>query len=218
MIVACDYWLFVWATREEKYQLQMVHTDKCLQNSLIPGCQETLANYSYNQTLIDAMNFTKSRNESYEFYLIMCGCSLILVVLRSVFYFLLCVRCSKVIYDRLFESVRNTSIRFFELNPIGRIINRFSRDTNNMDDLLTSHLYEFGQVLMIILGALAVPIVVKWQMAFPLVPLLIIFYMIKEYFVPSARELKRLDNIARSPVFVHTNNTIEGMNISDIRK
>ena len=39
------------------------------------------------------------------------------------------------------------------------------------------------------------------------------YYISKEYFVPSARELKRLDNIARSPVFVHTNNTIEGIAI-----
>lgn len=66
---------------------------------------------------------------------------------------------------------------------------------------------------MVILGALAVPVVVKWQMAFPLLPLGVIFFLIKEYFVPSARELKRLDNIARSPVFVHTNNTIEGIAI-----
>ncbi len=82
-----------------------------------------------------------------------------------------------------------------------------------MDDLLVSHLYEFLQVLMIILGALAVPIIVKWQMAFPLIPLGIVFYFLKEHFVPSARELKRLDNIARSPVFVHTSNTIEGIAI-----
>jgi ABC-type multidrug transport system fused ATPase/permease subunit len=75
--------------------------------------------------------------------------------------------------------VRNTPIRFFELNPIGRILNRFSRDTNNMDDLLTSHLYEFLQVLMVILGALAVPVIVKWQMAFPLLPLSVLFILIK---------------------------------------
>ena len=67
-----------------------------------------------------------------------------------------------------------------------------------MDDLLTSHLYEFLQVLMIIIGALAVPIIVKYWMAFPLIPLGVLFYMIKEYFVPSARELKRLDNIGEN--------------------
>ena len=213
MIVACDYWLFVWATREENYQIRTNKIDECLKNLQMPGCKTILSGYSYNNTLIEALEFTEQRNESYKTYLIMCAVSLLLVVLRSVFYFLLCVRCSKIIYERLFESVRNTSIRFFELNPIGRIVNRFSRDTNNMDDLLTSHLYEFLQVMMIILGALAVPVIVKWQMAFPLIPLGVVFYLVKEYFVPSARELKRLDNIARSPVFVHTNNTIQGIAI-----
>lgn len=146
MMVACDYWLFVWATREENYQLKYQRIDSCFEDYLQPGCNTTLAGYSYEKTLVDAMEFTKSRNESYKIYLIMCAVSFLLVVLRSVSYFLLCVRCSKVIYEKLFNSVRNTPIRFFELNPIGRILNRFSRDTNNMDDLLTSHLYEFLQV------------------------------------------------------------------------
>lgn len=146
MMVACDYWLFVWATREENYQLKYQRIDGCFEDYLQPGCNATLAGYSYEKTLVDAMHFTKNRNESYKLYLIMCAVSFLLVVLRSVSYFLLCVRCSKVIYEKLFNSVRNTPIRFFELNPIGRILNRFSRDTNNMDDLLTSHLYEFLQV------------------------------------------------------------------------
>lgn len=111
MIVACDYWLFVWATREENYQIRTNKINACLMDPKLIGCDKILSGYSYNNTLIEGLEFTKLRNESYNIYLIMCGVSFLLVVLRSVFYFLLCVRCSKIIYERLFDSVRNTSIR-----------------------------------------------------------------------------------------------------------
>ena len=90
-------------------------------------------------------------------------------------------------------------------------MNRFSRDTNNMDDSLTTHMYEFLQMLMIILGVLILPIVVKNWMVFPLIPLLLLFLIIQSYFISSARELKHLDNIARTPIYVHTTNTIDGI-------
>lgn len=64
---------------------------------------------------------------------------------------------------------------------------------------------------MIILGALVVPISINPWMILPLIPLGITFYFIQNYFISTGRELKRLDNIGRSPIFVHTNSTLEGI-------
>lgn len=50
---------------------------------------------------------------------------------------------------------------------------------------------------MVILGALVVPISVNPWMILPLIPLGIVFYIIQKYFVTTARELKRLDNIGK---------------------
>jgi len=111
MMVACDYWLFVWATREENYLININQKEACLQDETLKGCNATLVDYSYNQTVDEEIRFSTNRNESYKFYLIMSALSLVLVCLRSVFYFLLCVRCSKVIYEKLFNSVKNTPIK-----------------------------------------------------------------------------------------------------------
>lgn len=48
---------------------------------------------------------------------------------------------------------------------------------------------------MVILGALVVPLIIIYWMIIPLVLVGILFYFIRNYFIPSARELKRLDNI-----------------------
>jgi len=111
-------------------------------------------------------------------------------------------------------------------------MNRFSRDTNNMDDSLSTHLYEFLQTSMLIIGILILPVVIKHWMIFPLIPFIGLFLIIQGYFVASARELKRLDNtgkilfssfffaififefnlnLERTPIYVHTTNSIEGI-------
>ena len=76
-------------------------------------------------------------------------------------------------------------------------MNRFSRDTNNMDDSLSTHFYEFLQTSMLIVGILILPVVIKHWMIFPLIPFIGIFLIIQGYFVASARELKRLDNTGK---------------------
>ena len=64
---------------------------------------------------------------------------------------------------------------------------------------------------MLVLGGLAVPISINPWMLLPLVVLGVAFYFLLNYFITTARELRRLDNIERSPLYVHTNSTLEGI-------
>ncbi|CAF0837577.1 unnamed protein product [Brachionus calyciflorus] len=217
MTIAADYWLSIWSNNEEDYKNKQENIKTCLEdlNSKELNCTVILSNVDPNLDPTKINLIYDNRTSSYHIYIILVAVSFIVVTVRSIAFFMLCVSNSKNTYQKLFSSVRDTCIRFFDLNPIGRILNRFSKDTNNMDEMLTLYLYEFCQVAMVILGALIVPISVNPWMVIPLIPLGIVFYLIQKYFVSTARELKRLDNIGRSPIFVHTNTTIEG--ISTIR-
>nr|UOU03341.1 ATP-binding cassette subfamily C4-1-2 [Brachionus rubens] len=217
MAIAADYWLSIWSNKEEDYKIQQENIRTCLQDfeSKDFNCSQILENVDINSDPLKISLIYDDRTTAYNIYIILVAVSFIVITLRSVAFFLLCVINSKNTYNKLFTSVRDTFIRFYDLNPLGRILNRFSKDTNNMDEMLTLYLYEFFQVSMVILGALVVPISVNPWMIIPLIPLGIVFYIIQNYFVKTARELKRLDNIGRSPIFVHTNTTIEG--ISTIR-
>jgi len=48
------------------------------------------------------------------------------------------MRASSRLHDRLFQRVMGAPVSFFDTTPLGRIINRFSRD---MDESITVHLY-----------------------------------------------------------------------------
>jgi ATP-binding cassette, subfamily C (CFTR/MRP), member 4 len=47
----------------------------------------------------------------------------------------------------MLKSVLGTSVRFFDLNPVGRLLNRFSKDISNLDDVLPMALFEFLDVI-----------------------------------------------------------------------
>ncbi len=66
-------------------------------------------------------------------------------------------------------------------------------------------------MLCLIAGAIIVPLVVNYWIIVLLIPVSFIFIFFRNYFIKSGRQLKRLENVHRSPIFVHTNNTIEGI-------
>lgn len=52
----------------------------------------------------------------------------IIALTRSMSFYSICVKASKHLHDQMFAAVVSTTMRFFHLNPSGRILNRFARD------------------------------------------------------------------------------------------
>lgn len=72
---------------------------------------------------------------------------LILIVLYLVFQralalFYFCLKASRRIHEKLFEGVTRAQMYFFNTNSSGRIINRFSKDINDIDYYLPNVLYD----------------------------------------------------------------------------
>ncbi len=53
---------------------------------------------------------------------------------------------AKKFHKNMIDSIMKAKIRFFDLNPIGRIMNRFSKDIGSLDDALPITLFDFLQV------------------------------------------------------------------------
>ena len=49
---------------------------------------------------------------------------------------------TKKLHERMLNSVVNTKIRFFDQNPVGRVMNRFTMDLGNVDDTLPATIHE----------------------------------------------------------------------------
>jgi ATP-binding cassette, subfamily C (CFTR/MRP), member 4 len=73
-----------------------------------------------------------------------------IVVIRNAefsFYYAL-IRASKNLHDLMFRGLIGTFVQFFNQNPSGRILNRFSKDIGNIDTVLPTTLFECLSVRM----------------------------------------------------------------------
>lgn len=104
---------------------------------------------------------------------------------------------------------------FFDTTPIGRILNRFSKDIYTVDEQLPATMRMFLNTLFSSIGILVViSFVTPWFLCV-LVPLGKIYHVMQQIYIRSSREVKRLDSISRSPIYAHFSETLAG--ISTIR-
>lgn len=70
----------------------------------------------------------------------------IFALLRSMLFYKLAMISSQKLHDSIFFSVINASMRFFDTNPGGRILNRFSKDIGSVDEMLPKAILDAAQV------------------------------------------------------------------------
>ncbi len=123
------------------------------------------------------------------------------------------VRAAAVLHQRLLSGVLKAPMGFFERTPSGRILNRFGKDTEAIDQHIPSTLMEalgclftIGATLTVI--TLATPIAI-----FALVPLAFVYFKIQKDFRMTSREVKRLESISRSPVYAHFSESLAGASV-----
>ncbi|XP_027412883.1 multidrug resistance-associated protein 4-like [Bos indicus x Bos taurus] len=71
-------------------------------------------------------------------------------IIRSLLIFYVLVNSSQTLHNKMLESIFRAPKLFFDRNPIGRILNRFSKDIGHMDDLLPLTFLDFIQVIMVL--------------------------------------------------------------------
>uniref|UniRef100_A0A4W6DND0 Multidrug resistance-associated protein 4 n=1 Tax=Lates calcarifer TaxID=8187 RepID=A0A4W6DND0_LATCA len=131
--------------------------------------------------------------------------------MRNLLLFNVLVRCAQALHNCMFNSILRTPVRFFDINPIGRVLNRFSKDIGQLDSNLPWTFVDFIQVFLQILGVIAVSASVIPWILIPVLPLLLIFLYLRRYFLQTSRDIKRLESTTRSPVFSHLSSSLQGL-------
>lgn len=73
----------------------------------------------------------------------------VISLLRSFMFFSMAMRASTRLHNKMFASITRAPMRFFHLNPSGRILNRFAKDMGAVDEVLPSALLDVLQVTII---------------------------------------------------------------------
>ena len=128
-------------------------------------------------------------------------------------YFYKCAGASRLIHKNLLNNVMRSPMKFFDTNPIGRILNRFTSDMDTMDQMIPFELADFSWCLfectsVIILISVTTPAFIG-----VIIPLMILYYFIQKIYIASSRQLKRLYSVSKSPIFSHFTETTNGASV-----
>lgn len=111
---------------------------------------ETVSNNTYNYTTVGNKTHVHRTDEfltnafaSYTFLIIL---TVFLTFARSIYFMLTCMKTSINLHNKMFGCLMRTVMRFFDNNPSGRILNRFSKDMGTMDEVLPKTMLEAIQV------------------------------------------------------------------------
>ncbi|QRV97503.1 ABC transporter transmembrane region [Ceratobasidium sp. AG-Ba] len=109
------------------------------------------------------------------------------------------------------KRLMHAPMSFFDTTPLGRIMNRLTKDIDTIDNTLSDALRMLVGTLSQILGAIIlIAILLPWFLI-PVITILFVYYWAALFYRSSARELKRLDAILRSSLYGHFSESLSGL-------
>ncbi|QLL30214.1 hypothetical protein HG536_0A00310 [Torulaspora globosa] len=121
------------------------------------------------------------------------------------------VRASKRLNLQAVGRILHTSMAYLDTTPIGRILNRFTKDTDSLDNELMESLRLFMTQFANIVGVCVLCIVYLPWFAIAVPFLVLFFVLIANHYQATGREVKRLEAVQRSFVYNNFNEVLGGM-------
>ncbi|XP_022785320.1 multidrug resistance-associated protein 4-like [Stylophora pistillata] len=142
--------------------------------------------------------------------ILVAGC-FIFAIARAYGLLLVFLKCAKRLHDKMVVAILHAPVLFFDSNPAGRILNRFSNDIDCVDEHLPREFLLALEYFLLMCTAVFIPIAANPWLLFVIIPLTGLYVYISKYYLKTSQELKRLESICRSPVFSHFSETIKGL-------
>lgn len=123
------------------------------------------------------------------------------------------VSAGRILHDDALKATLAADVRFFDATPVGRILNRFSRDVDSAEHKLPWSFENTVRALFYTIGSVAVLLAILPAMIAVVIPVLVLFARLQASYRSSAREAQRLMSISRSPRFAHFKETLSGLTV-----
>ncbi|XP_077424342.1 ATP-binding cassette sub-family C member 8 isoform X4 [Vanacampus margaritifer] len=188
LMVSIDYWLAHWTS----------HVITAKSDATARNC-----------TLVQDCGF------SHSWYLlvfsVLCCLGIILCLASSVTVEWTGLNVAKELHQNLLNKITLAPMRLFETTPLGNILNRFSTDTNTIDQHIPTTLECLSRSTLLCVSALGVISYVTPFFLIALLPLAITCYFIQKYFRVASRDLQQLEDSTQLPLLSHFSETVEGL-------
>ncbi|GAB1290580.1 Cystic fibrosis transmembrane conductance regulator [Apodemus speciosus] len=121
------------------------------------------------------------------------------------------ITASKILHRKMLHSILHAPMSTFNKLKAGGILNRFSKDVAILDDFLPLTIFDFIQLVFIVVGAIIVVSALQPYIFLATVPGLVVFILLRAYFLHTSQQLKQLESEGRSPIFTHLVTSLKGL-------
>lgn len=130
---------------------------------------------------------------------------------RDIWIFFGSLTASWKLHDELMHSVAFSKFKFFDVTPLGQMMNRFSKDLEAVDQevapvAISVMTCSLGIIITIVLIAMVTPGFLIAAFA-----ITIVYLLLGKFYLCSSRDLKRLESVQRSPLFQQFGETLSGV-------
>ncbi|CAK4461646.1 unnamed protein product [Aphanomyces euteiches] len=143
-------------------------------------------------------------------YSALCIGSVLMVLLRTLVVATSGLKSSTTLFDKMTLSLLGTSMPFFDLNPFGRIINRYADDISTIDTGLADVFGGVTTMCFALFGSLLTSAAaIQWGGVL-IIPFLYLYFQVGKLYLQPSRELSRLTNVTDSPVYSYLSEVEQG--------
>uniref|UniRef100_A0A8B9GQR8 ATP binding cassette subfamily C member 9 n=1 Tax=Astyanax mexicanus TaxID=7994 RepID=A0A8B9GQR8_ASTMX len=186
-------------------------TSKLAKHSVMVAIDYWLADWTSSASNDPISSFISDDQSYLLVFIILCGAGIVLCLITSLTVEFLGLSAATNLHHNLLNKIIHAPLRFFDVTPLGQILNRFSADTNIIDQHIPPTLESLTRSTLLCLSAIGIIAFVTPVFLIALFPLAVAFYFIQKYFRVASKDLQDLDDSTQLPLLCHFSETAEGL-------
>ncbi|CAH4030805.1 unnamed protein product [Pieris brassicae] len=214
---AGDLWLTHWMNQVEANHAKdtpRTHSNTTNATAMLPENNHTIIG-TILKTGVVMQEIAEEEPFDHTFYIYLWAIAILGCILfttgRSLVFLFVCMRSSINLHNKMFSNILSATMRFFDSNPSGRILNRFSKDMGVVDEVMPRMFLDSIQVFMVMGGIIVMVAIVSPYMLLTTVGCGILMYLWTLVYLATAQAIKRVEGVTRSPVFSHVSASMAGL-------
>ncbi|KAG1657833.1 putative multidrug resistance-associated protein lethal(2)03659 [Nymphon striatum] len=196
-LIGADIWIMTWTEAERTRQFSPVNGNA---SESIKRNSNFLLNY-----------LVKDNVYNLQVLALFVASGILMYIPASIFDMMTCVKAGRHLHDKMFDRLLHAPIKFFNSNPIGEILNRFTKDIGHIDHLIPQLFQEFSNETMRLLVMIVAVCIVDYYLILVTIVSGSAAVFAGMVFTKSYTTFKRAENITKSPVFTHVSITLDGL-------
>ena len=176
---------------------------------------QILAQVSYLAIIYWVVYWANADDQTERFYILgmmgLVGLLYLMTYFRVVLVTFPLLKSAKILHDLAIQTLAYTNSLFFDQNPSGRMLNRFGKDSSQMDEVLILYILESIFSISLVLGNCTVVIIIFPYILIAFAIVLFYSFLVLSYFNPVTKKLKRMEQLTKSPILSLQTSSLHGL-------